>query len=366
MKNPLSILFISLSMLFCFSSCDKEPEPVWIENTNPKVPIIYNNLKKVSDFIQKNETKFQVFNLDASKGGNIISKNGIRYFIPANAFVNSFGALVTGNITLSIKEILGVSDMVLSNKPTLTKDGKILESYGEFFVKAQQNNQNLRLRLDSGQLSAAIRISILNRNHQPTQIPLWEGDTTIVITKTGYNHENKYLTKTTEFPLSKGIDWKELLGKTAAGGMDSIRFELPELFKWANCDVLSNLSSSKTTVLCYFENIFNDEKGSSYQGIDASMCFFKPEGKNSVVKLYTTIIDAPKGKEGFLSYQNSMPVGVKGTFFVMVTKDEKFYCQSKSVTITAPEAGKDYTPIGFQLKEVTEKELLDAIKALNQ
>lgn len=365
MKNLSILLTLLVSLVLIVSSCDKEPEPVWVTNPNPKVPPTYNNLGKMSDFIKKNETKFQAFNLDASKGGVITSQNGVKYYIPAYAFETSSGMPATGNITISVKEILTVSDMVLSNKPTLTNDGKLLESYGEFMVKAQQNNQNLRLRRDSGQVAAAIKIAIKNKNKENTQVPLWEGDTTVSITKTGYNHENSLITKTTDIPLPKGIDWKQLLGKDASAAPDSVRFQLPELFKWVNCDVISNIGAIKTTVLCYFENYFNDEIPANYMGSQASMCFFKPDGKNTVVKLYNMIVDAPVGKEGFLSYQNSMPVGVKGTFFVMTIKDEKFYCQSKSVTIDAPAAGKNYTPISFLLKEVTETELLDAIKALN-
>ena len=364
MKNLTLILLNVFSLLLLVSSCDKEPEPVWVTNPNPKVPTIYNNLKKMADFIEINETKFQVFTFDASKGANIISKNGTRFNIPPYAFVNNSGTPVFGNVSISIKEILSVSDMILSSKPTLTNDGKLLESYGEFFVKAQQNNQNLRLRVDSGQVAAAIKIILKNRNKQETQIPLWEGDTTISITKNGYNHENVSIIKTTNFPLPKGVDWKQLLAKSAFSDMDSVRFELPELFKWINCDAIANLSATKTTVLCYFENVFNDEITASYQGKESSMCFFKPEGKNTVVKLYNMIIDAPKGKEGFLSYQNSMPVGVKGDFFVMSIKDEKFYCQLKTIIIAAPDIGKNYTSYSFQLKEVTELELLNTIKSL--
>jgi len=60
-----------------------------------------------------------------------------------------------------------------------------------------------------------------------------------------------------------------------------------------------------------------------------------------------------------------MPIGMKGTFIVISVEDEKFYMQTKTVTIDAPAAGKNYVVYSFQLSEVTEAQLLAAIKGLN-
>lgn len=345
-------------------SCDKEPDPKYI--FEPKAPVIHDNLKIMADFIQKNETKYQVFNVDAAKGGIITSKNGVKYSIPGYAFENFSGMPVTGNIKISIKEIFNISDMILSNKPTLTNKGEMLESVGEFFVKAEQNNNPVRLIRDTMQMQNRIGVTFFNKNKFTKDIPLWDGDTTYLVTSSGHNHENKPTTVTKSYYAFKGVEWKERYGEFAAPTGDSIRFKLPDLFKWSNVDVLTGNSSNLTTVLCYFENVFNDEMSASYQGTEPSMCFFKPDNKNTVVKLYNMIIGAPIGKQGFLSYQKSMPVGLSGTFIVIVVKDGKFYCQKKAETIAAPAPGTDYTPIAFQLKEVTETEVLNTINSLNQ
>jgi hypothetical protein len=362
MKYPSIILSLIVLVVITLSSCDKEPETVY--KYDPKV-ITYDNLQKMSAFIKKNETKFQNFTIDGASGGVITSSNGVKYYIQPYAFTDLSGTPATGPVAISIKEIFKASEMILSDKPTLTTTGGILESYGEFFVKAQQNNKKLIFRVDSGQINNAIQIAMRNPNKMQQNIPLWEGDTIIAYTQSGHNFENTFVTKTTTIPLMKGMDWKALSGKSATANPDTIRFALPELFKWANCDILGGAPSGNTTVLCYFENHFNLESGSGYQGIQGSMCFFKPESKSTAVKLYNTIFDAPAGKEGFLSYQNSMPIGLKGTFIVISVVDEKFYCQTKAVTIDAPAAGKNYVAFSFQLKEVTEAELLALINGLN-
>ena len=84
-----------------------------------------------------------------------------------------------------------------------------------------------------------------------------------------------------------------------------------------------------------------------------------------MVKLYNKIISAPVGKEGLLSYQNSFPIGIEGTFLAITTKDGKFYAEMKDVTIGAPASGKTYFPVSFNLAEVTEAGLLSLIQQLN-
>ena len=364
MKNTSLILVLFIAVCTVVSSCHKDPEPQY--GYAPKDPSAYNNLKKIEDFIKKNETKFQVFTIDATKDVMITSQNGIKYNIPAYAFETSSGMPATGNITISIKEILDPADMILSNKPTLASNGNILVSSGEFLVKAQQNNQNLRMRLDSGQIQRAIKIAMKNQSKNIADIPLWDGDTSLTFTQSGYNSENIMITKSTNIPLPKGVSWDQLFGKNAVADPDTVRFVLPDIFTWVNCDWLYSYPGVKTTVLCYFENEFNNETATNSKGTEANMCFFRPENSNSVIKFFGKIFDAPKGKEGFVSYQNMMPVGVKGTFLAITVKDEKFYCESKVVTIEAPAAGKTYFPVSFQLKEVTETELLNTIKSMNQ
>lgn len=144
-------------------------------------------------------------------------------------------------------------------------------------------------------------------------------------------------------------------------GIDNtIDFKLDSLFKWRNCDVLYGATSTKTTVMGYLGKAFNSDTKDNYMGEDPSMLYFKPKGINSIVKLYNIILDAPEAFQGFHSYQNSIPVGMEGTFLAMSSKKGKFYAETKTVTIANP-GSATYVPISFNLQEVSSNQLLSLI-----
>jgi hypothetical protein len=60
------------------------------------------------------------------------------------------GRTATGQIQLRYRAITDRAQMVLSNAPTVTTTGELLESAGEFYIQALQDGQALRLRQGSG------------------------------------------------------------------------------------------------------------------------------------------------------------------------------------------------------------------------
>ena len=66
--------------------------------------------------------------------------------LPNDAFVNKKGEIAVGYITLTVRELHKPSEMLLVDKPAMTTEGGILESYGEFYIAAFQNNEPLQLR----------------------------------------------------------------------------------------------------------------------------------------------------------------------------------------------------------------------------
>lgn len=52
---------------------------------------------------------------------------------------------MTGEVDFEFVEIFAKSDMILANKPTITKSGSILESAGEFYFNATQDGVQLML-----------------------------------------------------------------------------------------------------------------------------------------------------------------------------------------------------------------------------
>jgi hypothetical protein len=95
------------------------------------------------------------------------------------------------------------------------------------------------------------------------------------------------------------------------------------------------------------------------------MLFFKKAGTNTLINYSTMILNPAAGKEGFLSYQNSMPIGTSGTFLAISAKEGKFYAEMKDVTFVTPAAGKDFISYSFSLSEVSETQLLNLINQMS-
>lgn len=354
MKSLKKMLLIVSSLAIAISnqSCKKDT------NNNT---VSVNDGKALANVLKSNAPTFQTFSINAGSGGTVTTSFGTKFKFPANVFLNADGSTATGTINVSIKEIQDVSGMILADKQTLTNDGKILESYGEFFVAAQQDNKKLMIRNDT--IGGGVLVQIPRRPAAGLkEIPMWDGDSAVSVTKSGYDYQNNMKTVTELYNISKGVDWQQNTSSYAFfNGVDNtLDFKLDSLFKWRNCDALYNTTTTNTTVMGYMGNTFNSDTKDNYMGEEPSMLYFKPKGINSIVKLYNIIFEAPEAYQGFHSYQNSIPVGMEGTFLAMSSKKGKFYAETKTVTIANPGTAT-YVPITFNLQEVSSNQLLSLI-----
>jgi hypothetical protein len=86
----------------------------------------------------------QTFSLATGVPSAITGQKGTRVDFPANAFVTKSGAPVSGAVSVELKEIYEVWEMVLHNK--FTQVGLTpIESGGQFYLRATQNGQELKL-----------------------------------------------------------------------------------------------------------------------------------------------------------------------------------------------------------------------------
>lgn len=327
--------------------------------------------KMLAEFLDSHAKTFEHFSIDAVAGGVITTTQGTTFNIPPNVFRTAGGGPVTGAVDISIKEIRDVSNMILSDKATVTADGKMLVSFGEFFVKAVQGNQDLGLRPknDTGrpimvQVPAKPLDNVMNG---VKEVPMWNGDTTVTYTQNGFNHINEPVSITSQYTISRGVLWNQIQSSFAFFNTNdgTMNFQLESLLHWVNCDGLAAMPNPKTTVMAYFTNHFNAETGSSYGGEQPSMLFFKPKNFNTVVKFYNVIMAAPAGKEGFHSYQTSIPVGLEGTFLAISAVNGQFYAEQKTVTIANPAAGNNYSTVSFDLQPLDGTALLALINSMN-
>ncbi|CAL1520465.1 hypothetical protein [Chitinophaga sp. MM2321] len=357
---------LSLKSIACLLAAALAVSSCRRNNNEVPLPSPSEDGKMLSALLSSYAPKFESFTVDAAAGGVITTTNGTKYTIPPNVFTTKSGVPVTGAVAISIKEILNVSSMILSDKPTMTSDGRILVSYGEFFMKAEQNKQNLALQPNAN--GRAIQVQVPAKPGDGVkEVPMWDGDTTVTLTQNGFNHINQPVTVSSEVTLNKGMMWTQIdnnyaIFNSANGTMD---FRLDSLIKWTNCDGLYYDPNPKTTVMAYFTNHFNAETGVGFGGEQPSMLFFKPRYSNTVVKFYNVILAAPTGKEGFHSYQSSIPVGMEGTFLAISAVNGQLYAEQKDVTIGTPATGNDYTTVSFDLQAVDANSLIALINSMN-
>ena len=312
-------------------------------------------------FMQDHGPQFETFTVDASAGAVVSSSKGTTYTIPAGAFQTAAGAAVTGSVTVAIKEINSPSDMILGDKPTLTRDGRMLVSYGEFFIKARQNSQDLQLKKDS-----AIKVQVKAKPNGQ-EVPMWGGDSTITTTLSGHDYLNAAITISVQTSVHTGVQWDQLNSSYAFfnGTNGTLDFKIDSLVQWRNCDAILSNSDPKTTVLGYFTTHYNIQTSTDYMGDQPTMLYFKPHNQNTLIKFYNTILNAPVGFQGLLSYQASIPVGMQGTFLAMSTQNGKFYADMKDVTIASPAGSNNYTTLSFAPQEVSETAMVNLILSMN-
>src|SRR5882757_7310733 len=147
-KQILNPVILLAAAAIAIASCKKSKDAVAPQNNNDG--------QLMTAFFQNHGPVFENFTIDAAAGGVITTAKGTKFIIPANVFETTGGQAVTGSVVLSVKEIKDVSDMILADKSTSTSDGRLLVSYGEYFTKAAQNNQELKLKKDS-----AIKVQVI-------------------------------------------------------------------------------------------------------------------------------------------------------------------------------------------------------------
>ena len=90
------------------------------------------------------QVQSKITTINASTGGSITGNSGSRYIVPANAFKDASGNVVTGNVQVETKDYVKRSDMIFSGVMPITATEPLM-SGGETYVNATQNGQQLSL-----------------------------------------------------------------------------------------------------------------------------------------------------------------------------------------------------------------------------
>ncbi|MDR1552224.1 MAG: hypothetical protein LBS69_02015 [Prevotellaceae bacterium] len=329
MKKNLFLALFAASLIFAGCSDDKPAVPPVDTNYNAK-EFFSNSVKDLLQTVTVNTADLpKTFTL----GG------GTKITIDDGTFAIG-GVPITGNFTLEVIECVKPSHIVYSGTNTNLTYGEILASDGFIFINAKQGETNADKNLLK---NIDVQIKQTDLDREWTQ--LWEG-----IDTAGVDGDQ--------------FAWNDLsadavLVDQPGGGMGEIKgqdgffpFKLGKL-GWFNCDVYWDYGP-KTTL--FIKITGGPVDFASYQGGTGSTCvFFHGYGDLVVAQLYT-----PYGTNGVQSYDDSMPIGKKGTLLAFSIKEGKFYlAKQENVEIT------EDREVSLNMVETTEATIQAAIDALD-
>ncbi len=132
------IFFASIAFAITTSSCKKD------KDTTPPPDLSPPNQTTLADFFKAHISAAQTFTVDASVASSFLANQGTKVNVPAMAFMTKQGAIITGNVVLSVTEIYSRKDIVLNKSQTMTST-ELLNSGGELKITSSQNGQELKL-----------------------------------------------------------------------------------------------------------------------------------------------------------------------------------------------------------------------------
>jgi hypothetical protein len=325
-KFILAIFMVSIFSLSCSNDDDV------------KINKNYN----VDDFFNKaKENSVQTFNLNTSELPKTINlAGGSKITIEPGTFAKG-GVAITGAFTVEVREFLNPSDIVFGGTNTNLAYGEILKSQGFIHLDVKQNGTSV----DKNFLK-----NIDVELKQPQNVDgewtmLWEG-----IENSGDDGDQFAWDNLSADALvidQTGGGMMEIMGKG-----DYFPFKLGKL-GWFNCDVYWDYVN-KTTVRVTIEG--NPVQLANFEGETGYTCvFFHGNGDLVVAQLYTL-----EGNNVVKSYDDSMPIGKKGTLIAFTVKEGRFYlAKRENLEITQDLA------VTLTLTETTEAGIQAAINALN-
>ena len=185
--------------------------------------------QSLESFFLINGVLLQSFNIQCHQPTHLKGQFGTEVFIPAQAFRDFNGKIVSGKVSIRLKEIFQQSDMLLSDKPTMAQNS-LLETAGILYLNAYQKNMPLRLAQP-----IQVYIPISQKINNPLAMQVFKGCTS--------NH-NPYSNKAS-------FDWKpsnrSSVKLTNLNHQKVFQLELHEL-QWVSCNYFYKNKEKSTLI----------------------------------------------------------------------------------------------------------------------
>lgn len=289
-------------------------------NTQPRA-VIYPGgsmpVQLLDNFFNENRSIGQRFVIDPTRRTTLVGNRGTRLGIPPNAFEDQAGWPVNEPVELFLKEVFTRPQMILSGL-TNTSEDRMLESAGQFLLKAGSQGRTL-------QLSAPISIDIplTHGVDNPLASQLFSGG----------------VSQTSSFGSGHRFDWKlsqqgQIQLKTF-GGRRYLNFPIERL-NWWNCT--SFLHRRRSRVMLSVR--WSAKKEMPIEDMAAFLAF---RDFNAVIRMYP-------GRHGFSSW--NIPKGLYArTVLIGMSGDQMMIGQS-------PWALTNSNPIAIDMEACTKVEAI--------
>ncbi|MCA6361662.1 MAG: hypothetical protein IM638_01365 [Bacteroidetes bacterium] len=132
MKKIIPLLCIAAFVMQAFTGCRREPDTLTYSSRSEAF---------LNAFYDRHKPRTESFSFSASAGYTHTTQKGTVVVIPPNAFVDQNGQPYNSTVTVSITDLYKKSEMLFADMHTVTTGGLLLESAGEFNIKAVNSIQ---------------------------------------------------------------------------------------------------------------------------------------------------------------------------------------------------------------------------------
>jgi hypothetical protein len=141
MKNPVFVfaVFMLLTAVSCNKKTNTTTTPV---NPNPVSFSTYVSMNAVFNLLN---TQSKTVTINADSGGSFYGTSGTRYIIKKSSFQSAGGVNITGNVQITVSEIMKKGDMIF-NEVLPVSNGNPIFSGGEISIAAGQSSQQIFLK----------------------------------------------------------------------------------------------------------------------------------------------------------------------------------------------------------------------------
>jgi hypothetical protein len=305
-----SLLVLVLFSSFFFIGCKED-------DVTPPDNVVNLPYDDISELFETQAAEAQSFSIMGNTTQTITGTKGTRITFYANSFVDAQGNAIAGQVDFELKEIYAKGDMIWNERMTVASNGQLLESGGEFSLKATSAGQEVFLNQDF-----FMEVPISSATSNPSAMELFtstESDSTWTPADSTW----------------VGID---SMNTNYQVNFDSLT--------WINCDYFYGAANTTTTFSA--EPILT--AGVNLTDVSAYVVF---NNINAVASLYYN------SAAGTFQCSYSLPIGEAATVVIVGMDATQLYLGTLNTTVSVLTS-----PLQVPMAPVTQAQLQTTINAL--